>query len=351
MSISSDEIMSRLSSADPVDGQRMPKAEDDSAQALLNRVISSNGYDNGTGPAVGTDIEELKADPPTTMSRPSESERPLIVGRKTSRTSRNNRVMLAVAAAAVFLVGSALVFSPSNTPTAVAAVRDAAATTADVDSARITTTFTFGSTNGSEVESFAGQIDGAYAGDDFSFTFETDLIEGPDLDNEMPVDEVRLVDNMIYVDVEGEWLGSDTNGLLGGVVSDYLDPRIVLEEVQKLTETSEIGSVDIDGMETAHYQSVVDLGGDESLAQSGWLPSEVVDVDVDGELTVDLFVAADGTLRQLDLSGDVEEPDGGTESGTFAVSTKYYDFGAVDTIEAPIGFELLDPFNESVLDE
>ena len=145
----------------------------------------------------------------------------------------------------------------------------------------------------------------------------------------------------------GQWIGVDTGGLLGDVVVRYVDPRVVLDTVQDLTEATEDGSADLDGVDTTRYRSVIDLG-DETLAQSGWLAYEGVDIDADGEITVEFYVDDDGLLRRLDIEGDLEAPDGETGEGSFEVSTTFSDLGADLTVDAPEGAELLDPLAEAL---
>ena len=44
-----------------------------------------------------------------------------------------------------------------------------------------------------------------------------------------------------------------------------------------------------------------------------------------------------------DRSGDVQDAGGSGESGTFEVSTKFFDFGADIVVEAPEGVQVFDP--------
>lgn len=164
------------------------------------------------------------------------------------------------------------------------------------------------------------------------------------------LDDIRLVDDVAYVQQGGQWLAVDTGGLLGDLVVRYVDPRTVLDTVQDLTETTEIGPVDVDGVATTQYQSVIDLG-DETLAQSGWLAFDGMNAEVDGEVTVDLFVDEAGVLHRFDLSGDLASADGQDGSATFEVSTTFTDLGDDVSIEAPEGAEVFDPLAEAFEDD
>lgn len=265
-------------------------------------------------------------------------------------------MLVGAAAAVLLLVGGLLVFSPDNTPSAVAAVHSAASTTLGADTARVTTEFSLQGTDGVETGEVTGRFDASYSDNDLSIMVDLDELQfdgigdAPSVDD-LPITEARLVDDILYANIEGEWLAVDTEGLLGEVVGEIADPRTVLETVQELTETTEIGPVEVDGVSTTHFQSVVDLGEETSLDQSGWMTFDGLQVDSDGEMTVDLYVDDDGVLRQLDLSGDVRETGDGGEFATFEVSTRFYDIGADFTIEAPEGVEPIDVLEGLFSDE
>ena len=328
-----DNLMNQLAAADPVDRSQLPSAEDAPAQQVLASAMSEQAV-------AGTSIDEN----PYALPAEGASVVQLDQGPDQSRSRRNPLMLLSAAAAVLIVVGGLLVFSPDNTQTAVATVHSAAAATAEADSARIAVTFELDGTDGTETGSVSGQVDAAYAGEDISFTLGLEELSGEAAGAFPAPNEVRLIDGIAYVDAGGQWFAVDTEGFLGDVVSDFVDPRSVLETVQELPEVTEIETVTVDGVETTHYRSVVDLADGESLAASGWLPFEAVgEIDADGEVTVDVFVDGEGVLRMLDLSGDVQDPDGSGESGTFEVSTKFFDFGADIVVEAPEGVQVFDP--------
>lgn len=261
------------------------------------------------------------------------------------RAPRRSRGMLVGAAAAVLLLfGGLLVFSPDNTPSAVATVRSAAAAALDADSGRIETTFTASGTDGVESGSIEGSFEAYYSGDDIAFTVDVTGDEAGGELGEIPIEEVRLIDGVVYINEGTEWLAVDTDGLLGEMVTDFVDPRTVLETVQEVTEATEVGSATIDGVDTTHFQSVIDLA-DETLAESGWLGFEGADIDANGEVTVDLYVDDAGILRQLDIGGDVADIEDAGETGTFSVTTRFFDLGSDVTVEAPADVEIFDPLS------
>lgn len=323
-----DDLIQQLAAADPVDRQSIPAAGEPAAQSLLENIMNQSSQDPSTsgpppapvpvGVPVGADLLSDASNQPVA-----------------SRSLLRGRAMLVGAAAAVLLlVGGLLVFSPDSTPSAVATVHSAAAATAGADTGRISTTFALQGQQEGTVEQFEGRIDASYAGSDVMLSLQID--EQPDDFglNELPFSDARLVDDVLYVDGGDQWLAVDTEGFLGDLVGQFVDPRVVLETVQELTDATEVGSAMIDGVATTHYQSIVDLG-DETLAQSGWMAFEGVPIDAAGEVTVDLYVGADGVLSRLDLSGDVQDTAESGDSGTFEVSMTFFDIGSDITIEAP----------------
>ena len=347
-----DDLFEHLAAADPVAGQQLPSADDPSAQQLLENAMNRNTVNQNNlnqdgqrtiSPIAAAGDENPYAWPLTDASAASPSTAAGVSATGPEGRSRRNPLMLLSAAAAVLLlVGGLLVFSPDNTPSAVATVHSAAASTADADSARVTTTWVLDGTDGTEDQNLIGQFDAAYSGDDMMFSVQIDEQNISEFPDELPLTEGRLVDDTLYVDFDGQWFAIDTEGLIGETFADIADPRVVLDTVQGLTETEEVGSATIDGVETTHYQSVIDLGED-SLVKSGWLAFDGLDVDTDGEVTIDLYVDGDGVLRQFDLTGDVQDTSGSGESGTFDVSTRFYDIGADITVEAPPDVETVDP--------
>ncbi|MGB5758652.1 MAG: hypothetical protein WBM50_17185, partial [Acidimicrobiales bacterium] len=204
------------------------------------------------------------------------------------------------------------------------------------------TTFALQGRQEGTVERFEGRVDASYAGSNVMLSLQVDEQPGDLGLDELPFSDARLVDDVLYVDGGDQWMAVDTEGFLGDLVGQFIDPRVVLETVQELTDATEVGSETIDGVATTHYQSIVDLG-DETLAQSGWMAFEGVPIDAEGEVTVDLYVGADGVLNRLDLSGDVQDSGDSGDSGTFEVSMTFFDIGSDITIEAPADAVVVSP--------
>ncbi len=315
MTDSPDELMGRLSAADPVGADSLPRSNDPTPQSLLETIMSTD-------------------DPPML-------DLPDVPGVDRYRPRRNRGVLLAAIAAVVALVAGFVILSPGNTEPALATVQSAARTTAEYDSGRVTTTFTIDGEDGDQVEhDLDGTVDLVFDGDDVAITgdvagsfTEGGLDGGP---GDFPSSaEARLVDGVFYASDGTTWYSLEAVGFLGESVVDYVDPRNVLTEVEELLDATEIGTETIDGVETTRYQSIVDLG-DESLRESGWLGTEGPDVDLDGELIVDFYVDDDGVLRRLTASGDAVGTDG-TDSGsaTFEMVTTFTELGVDQDIEAP----------------
>ncbi|MGI9599116.1 MAG: hypothetical protein ACR2QK_23330 [Acidimicrobiales bacterium] len=351
-----EDLMQQLAAANPVDHRTVPSTNDPDAQRLLENTMNEvpnpdaadrqepvtmidqhgNAYISSHGPTGPASANPIDGTDVRDGVRPSPvAKRSLIRGRA---------MLVGAAAAVLLLVGGLLVFSPDSTPSAVATVHSAAAAAADSDTGRISTSFSLRADGDSQVEHVEGRFDAAYSGTDVQFSLQVDEQSGEFGVDDLPITDARLVDDVLYFDDGGQWVSVDTDGFLGRVVADFIDPRVVLETVQELTETTEIGSATIDGVETTHFQSTVDLG-DESLAQSGWLGFDGLAIDAEGEVTVDLFIDGGGVLNQLDLSGDVQDGAGSGESGTFEVSMNFFDIGTDITVEAPAGAQPLDPLN------
>ena len=342
-----DDFMIRLAAANPVAGWDVPSAKDPSAQNILENAMKSENAQESesyTDHYQRTHVPLADYDGAAVQAPAAAAATPMISNKPAPAAARGrSRLMLVSAAAAVLILfGGLLVFSPDTTPSAVATVHSAAAAAADADSGRIETTFAAEGTDGEESGSLEGSFQAAYSGSDISFTVDVDAIEGAEELGEIPVSEVRLVDEVLYVNEGERWLALDTEGLIGQMVTDFVDPRSVLETIQEITETTEIGSATIDGVETTQYQSIIDLA-DESLSESGWLGFEGASIDAEGEITVDLFVDQAGVLRQFDITGDMQDTEGTGDTGSFGVTTRFFDVGADITVEVPADVEVFNP--------
>ncbi len=337
------DLLARLTAADPIDPVTLPTAGDPEAARLLDDILT-------TEPAVASNPVAAAYPLPVRAATTGAGD---AAPSRLGVLARSRGALVAVAAAVLLLVGAVTVLAPDNTPAAVAQVRAAAATTADADTGRITSTFEVTYDDAELSDAAGGTVEVTYAGGDLGLSVDVDQVPdelGADADEFLPaLDDIRLVDDVAYVQQDGTWIAVDTGGLLGDVVVDLIDPRTVLDTVQGLTEATEVGPAEVGGVATTRYRSVIDLG-DETLGQSGWLAFEGMDIDAEGEITIDLYVSdgADGeTLRRFDLSGDIQAPEGEDGTASFEIVTLFTDLGADLTIEAPDGAIAFDPLAEA----
>ncbi len=366
--MSDEQFIQRLTAADPVDPATLPMAGSPQAEQLLDSVLANPstvaaGPPVSATPAGGQGAFSAppgpKPAPPGPLMQPPagpghliEIDQPAVAARPNSRgwLSGSRAALIATAAAVVLLVASVAVLAPRNTPSALAEVQSAAEAAASAETGRIEVTFAVSHT-GSEIDERAsGEIDVVFAGDDYAISMslgEVTGMSGSEFDEIMPViDDIRIVDDVFYIEeMEGQWIGIESGGMFGQMVGDEIDPRTTVDPIQDLSEAEEVGTVEIDGVETTHYRSVVDLG-DESLSQSGWSGFEEIDVEVEGEMTIDIYVDGDGVLRGFDVTGDIRDPNGVEGAGTVELSTRLLDLGADLTVEVPEGAEIFDPFAE-----
>lgn len=344
-----DDLMNRLAAADPTDHRSLPTSDAPEARQLLENAMSAH-------PSIDEPARAPAADVPAADAPVRLLDLPEVPGLDRYSGHGRSRILLVGAAAAVILlVAGFLVFAPDNATPALAAVHSAAQATAAADTGRVTTTFSLEGTDGAESEQIAGRLEASFASGDIAFSVEIDETIGTSDLGALPVTEARLVDGVFYANDGTQWYSVETSGFIGQTLVDVVDPRSVLATVQDLLETEEIDTAVVDGVSTTHYRSVVDLG-DDSLTESGWLALQGLDVDVEGSVTVDLFVDDDGLLRQLDIAGDLREPGDGAGTAMFMVSTSFFDIGTDLTVDVPAdaieinpleGFDGTELFNQN----
>lgn len=323
MTDSNDELLEQLTAADPIDSDALPSGTDHAAQQLLENIMTT---------------ESSTPDQPVELL-----DLPSVRGiDRYGRGGRNRMRVLATMAAVLLFVVGFIVFSPDNTAPALATVHSAAQTTADFESGRVNTTFVLDGNDGDQAETLGGEVLAEFSGSDIQIVGSIDD-SAVELDGFLPSGgQARLVDGVLYVSEGDGWYAVETGGLIGQTVVDFVDPRSVLTEVEDLVETTEIGAAVIDGIDTTHYQSVVDVN-DESLRDTGWLPIDAAaDLEAEGQVIVDLYIDGDGVLRQLGVTGDLTET-GGPGTAAFTITTNFFDLGADIAIEAPAESTLIDP--------
>jgi hypothetical protein len=340
----SDDLLAQLRSADPVDPGSLPTPTDPGSRQLLASILDEAAL---TSSAPGAPAQSMAAADDTNVDATTDpvfAQLPTIRGTTRVGSGRRWGYLAGAAAAVLVLVAGLLVFAPDNTPSALAAVHQAAEATANVESGQIDVTFDLEGTDGTiDQARLAGDLTVTFAGSDLAVT--ADVSDRPDeLDGHLPSTiETRLVGETLYLHDGEQWYSVEAPALLGDMLVGMIDPRSVLPTVQELIETEEVGPASVDGLATTHYRSIVDLG-DESLAEAQWLPVNGADIEAEGEITIDLFVDDDGLLRQLVLTGDVRQPAAeGDGTATFEVVTAFSRLGDDLTIDAPEGAVPFDP--------
>lgn len=324
-----DPLLQRLRADDPVAGSDFDGADSERAQAILARITSRPGEFTPYGqPDSGPAVD------------PSAADR--------RRTGRRWPLVAAVAAGAALLIGAVAALVPSNAEPALAVVQAAADDTAGAETGRVVTAFDVQGRHENEAGALAGTITTEFADDDLTVSIDIDESRS----TEIPAGEVaqleqartRLVAGVLYVTPDGiQWYGIQAPAMVSDGIARLTDTRTMLDQIETLVEVEEVGSATVNGTETTHYRSEVDLN-DQSLAESGWLPGEgPVDVQAEGVMEIDLYVDDDGLMRRITLTGDVSPTDPTIEgAATFAVTTDFVDLGSDITIEAPEGAVMQD---------
>ncbi len=322
-----DPLLQRLGAHDPVAGGELDGPESDRAQAILARVSSRPG-----------EFSPYHQPDSRPMVDPAGADR--------RQPARRWPLVAAVAAAVALLIGAVATLAPSNAEPAVAAVQAAADDTAGAETGRVVTTFELDGRSEDESGTLAGAVTTEFAGDDLAVSIDIDETRS----TEIPAREVaeleqartRLVDGVLYVAPDGtQWFGIQAPAMVSDGIARLTDTRTMLDQIKTLVEVEEVGSAGVDGTDTTHYRSEIDLD-DQSLAESGWLPGEgAIDVEAEGVIEIDLYVDNDGLMRRIALSGDVSPTDPTIDgAATFTVTTDFVDLGSDITIEAPEGAEM-----------
>lgn len=324
----SDPIMDALKRSNPVEANAVPTAQSDAARSLLTAVTSrpaGAGFDAYAAPAA--------------FAKPKSAGQP---GRY--------RFLAAVAVAIAVVAAGVSFMLPSNTEPVLALVQAAAEETQKAISGEV---FTSVSVVGSDADE-SGQLEGSltvlFNDGDIAVipgSIIVDGLEGNDEDlSQLEDAEIRFVDNVAYIKVDGEWTGIDAPTFISEMlVAEYVNPTVVLDEVNSLTDVTEIGSETIDGISTTHYQSEINLAEGETFNANGWLGqvANELAVEADGIVVIDLYVGDDGLLRLMNITADLESSDP-TQQGEaqILVSTKFSNLNGDIQIEAPEGVEIMD---------
>ena len=325
----SDPIMDALNRANPVSPEQVPTAQSAAAQALLQQVTSQpagGGFGSYT--------------PPATFEKREKANAP---GRY--------RFLAAVAVAIAVVAAGVSFIIPGNSEPALAMVQAAANETQKAVSGQVTTTLSFEGSDAEERGQIEGSIDVLFDGDDLAVSVNSISSDGFDEGDSEDLAEIedlelRYVDDVAYVFADGEWTGIDAPGFISEMlIAEYANPTMVLDEVQSLTDVTEVGSETIDGISTTHFQSEINLAEGEVFNAKGWLGqvANELALDADGVVVIDLYVGDDGLLRLMDITGDLVPSDPTVEGeASITISTKFDNLNGDINIEAPEGVEVMD---------
>jgi hypothetical protein len=124
---------------------------------------------------------------------------------------------------------------------------------------------------------------------------------------------------------------------LFGQIGRAMDPSLLFETMQDPKSFELVGSEEVDGVETNHYDIVIDTA---SYADALDMPAQMTSMLPD-EIPMEMWV--DGDDRPRKFLQEVEMPAmGGGEATTTTIEGSYFDFGADVTIEAPPAAEVAD---------
>lgn len=154
---------------------------------------------------------------------------------------------------------------------------------------------------------------------------------------------------------DGSWMAmplskDGTGGLSAGGSPGVANPSDMLAQLRGVTgELTEVGHESIGGVDTVHHRGVIDLQkvladhADEfSPGAKSELDSQLKELGVNGEMPVDVWIGADGLLRQQRIS--MNAPDG---AGTISVTITFTDLGKPVDLTPPPADQVrrIDPNN------
>ncbi|MDQ5816180.1 MAG: hypothetical protein M3516_07805 [Actinomycetota bacterium] len=123
------------------------------------------------------------------------------------------------------------------------------------------------------------------------------------------------------------------------------DPTAALQYLEGATDLEEIGSEEVRGEETTHYEGVVDLQKaadnveDEELAKAF---EQVIEVGGQEEIPVEVWVGDDETIRRVQYAFETPAGQGSTETLSSELSMEFFDFGTEVDVTIPPDDETVD---------
>lgn len=156
--------------------------------------------------------------------------------------------------------------------------------------------------------------------------------------------EIRMVDGVMYMGIDAllgglrppalagkDWVEIDTGEL--GVTSDQLtnqNPADMLESLRGAGDVEELGTEEIDGVETTHFRAEIDTG--KALEQlSGQQREQAASFleQMGSSYPMDVWIDGDGLPRRFELRFTIEG------SGSVSMRMDFTDYGAPVDVAAP----------------
>lgn len=158
--------------------------------------------------------------------------------------------------------------------------------------------------------------------------------------------EMVMLDKVLYISGGGlplpdgkKWFKVDMSDpdSLFGMLGKSTDPNLIFKAMETPKEFELLGTEEVDGVETNHYDVVMDTA---SYAEALDLPAEMAEF-LPEEIGIEMWIDADNRPRQFRQELEVPamsdgEPTLSTTEGT------YYDFGSDVDVEAPPAAEVAD---------
>ncbi|PUA82582.1 hypothetical protein [Nocardioides currus] len=159
--------------------------------------------------------------------------------------------------------------------------------------------------------------------------------------------EIVLLDKTMYISGAGmplpegkTWLKVDLSDpdSLFGQIGKSTDPSFMFKAMEAPKEFELVGTEEIDGEPTNHYNVVMDTA---TYAEALELPAEVSKF-MPKEIAMEMWVDGDNRPRQFRQELELPDMTGGSKTTKSVTEGKYFDFGTDVEIEEPPADEVAD---------
>lgn len=123
------------------------------------------------------------------------------------------------------------------------------------------------------------------------------------------------------------------------------DPTAALEYLKGATDLEEVGSEEVRGEETTHYEGVVDLEqaadnvDDEQLSKA---IKDVIEIGGQKEIPLEVWIDGDERIARMMYAFETSAGQGSPESLTSEITMEFYDFGTEVDVTIPTDDESVD---------